>query len=87
MPGLRAHARVLPGPFVLLSQKGWGVVVCLTDRVRVPGGLSRKSMRHWEGRSGFPVSLLPRALSWVILGAGAGLELTPGSRVAVSAPV
>lgn len=44
-------------------------------------------MRHWEGRSGFSVSLLPRALSWVIPGAGAGLRLTPGSRVAVSAPV
>lgn len=35
-------------------------------------------MRHWKGRSGFPVSLLPRASSWVIPGAGAGLGLTPG---------
>ena len=63
------------------------VAVCLTDRVRVPGGLSRKSMRHWEGCSGFPVSLLHRDFSWVIPRAGAGLGLTPGSSVAVSAPL
>nr|KAF6475507.1 OPA1 mitochondrial dynamin like GTPase [Rousettus aegyptiacus] len=34
-------------------------------------------MRHWEGRSGFSVSLLLRASSWVIPEAGTGLGLTP----------
>ncbi|ELK17630.1 Dynamin-like 120 kDa protein, mitochondrial [Pteropus alecto] len=35
-------------------------------------------MRHWEDRSGFSVSLLLRASSWVIPEAGTGLGLTPG---------
>lgn len=35
-------------------------------------------MRHWEGRSGFSVSLLHGVPSWVIPGAGAGLGLRPG---------
>lgn len=60
------------------SPRKGGVVVCLTDWVRVPGGFSRKSMRHWEDRSGFSVSLLLRASSWVIPEAGTGLGLTPG---------
>lgn len=59
-------------------RKGGWVLVFLTDRVRVPGGLSRKSMCHWEGRSGCSVPLLPRASSWVIPGARAGRGLTPG---------
>ncbi|EPY85270.1 hypothetical protein CB1_000389013 [Camelus ferus] len=53
-------------------------LVFLTDRVRVPGRLSRKSIRHWEGRRGCCVPLFLRASSWVIRGAGAGLGLTPG---------
>lgn len=64
----------------LLGRVAGVVLIFLTDRVRVPGGLSRKSVRHWEGRSSCSVPLLPRASSWVTPGAGAGLELTPGLR-------
>ena len=74
---LSACVSPLPDRLCCPPRKGRGVEVCRTDRVRVPSRLSRKSIRHWEVRSGCSVPLLPRASSWVIPGVGAGLGLTP----------
>ena len=74
------------GPFLLPSWES-GAEVWPTDRVRVPGRLLRKSIRHWEGRRGFSVPLLLPASSWVIPGAGPDWSWHQGSPLAASAPV
>lgn len=76
-----------PRPVCAASLAFLWVLISVTDWLRVPGGLLRKSFRYWEGLGGCSMPLLPRDSSWVVAGAGVGLGPTRGSHVAVSAPV